>query len=69
MRSSAGFTVERSPKCGSWAKDQFDTLLIFMLKGRRPEKFRDNASVNVSGNLGFDGLVKSIADKRNKPSP
>ena len=29
-----------------------DNLLMFMLKGRRPETFRDNASIEHSGQTG-----------------
>lgn len=40
---------------------QSDTLLIFMLKGRKPEKYRDNASVEHSGKGG--GPVQFIIEK------
>jgi hypothetical protein len=33
------------------AMDDSDTLLIFTLKARRPEKYRDNVNHNHSGNL------------------
>jgi hypothetical protein len=33
-------------------KEPSDTLLIFLLKGRRPEKFRDNATVRHEGSDG-----------------
>lgn len=35
------------------AKDKSDLLLIFMLKGRRPEKFKDRAEVEHKGNVVF----------------
>jgi len=35
-------------QCGS-VQEFSDTLLIFLLKGRRPEKFRDNINLDVSG--------------------
>jgi hypothetical protein len=41
------------PKTGRRSRDDYsDTLLIFMLKGRRPEKFRDNARVEMTGEDG-----------------
>jgi hypothetical protein len=33
------------------AKESSDTLLIFLLKGRRPEKFKDRVSTEHSGQL------------------
>ncbi len=33
------------------AKDGSDTLLIFLLKGARPEKYRERFEANVTGNL------------------
>src|SRR5262249_19777084 len=35
-------------QCGV-VQEYSDTLLIFLLKGRRPEKFRDNINLDVSG--------------------
>lgn len=35
-------------RCGS-IREYSDTLLIFMLKARRPEKYRDNSSVEIGG--------------------
>lgn len=40
-----------------------DTLTIFLLKGRRAEKFRDNSSLNVSGGLDLGGLVMQSLKK------
>lgn len=34
-----------------------DTLLIFLLKGARPEKFRERVDTRVSGQLDVPGLV------------
>ena len=33
-----------------------DTLLMFLLKGRRPEKFRENYQVELSGKLELDDM-------------
>lgn len=33
-------------------KDGSDTLLIFLLKARRPNTYRERADVNVTGNVG-----------------
>lgn len=41
-----------------------DLLLIFLLKGRRPEKYRDNAKVEVTGNLTLTALVEQAAQRR-----
>ncbi len=45
-----------------------DTLLIFMLKGRRPGKFRDNAAVEVTGTDGgpltLEALVLATVARR-----
>lgn len=38
-----------------------DTLLIFMLKSRRPEKYRDNMRVEHAGKVGVD--VSSSSDE------
>ncbi len=38
-------------RCGS-IQEYSDTLLIFLLKARRPEKYRDNSSVEISGKGG-----------------
>lgn len=35
-----------------------DTLLIFMLKARRPHKFRDNATVEITGKDGGPLVVR-----------
>lgn len=34
-----------------------DTLTIFLLKGRRPVKYRDNAKLEVEGRLSLEQLV------------
>jgi hypothetical protein len=39
-----------------------DTLLIFLLKGARPEKYRDNARVEHAGSIGLEGLVAGDDD-------
>lgn len=38
-------------------KEYSDTLTIFLLKAHRPEKYRDNTNVNVSGTLTLEALV------------
>lgn len=35
-------------------REYSDTLLIFLLKGAAPEKYRDHTDLNVSGNLGVE---------------
>lgn len=37
-----------------------DTLLIFMLKARRPEKYRDNVKVEHTGNITFADLAAHV---------
>lgn len=39
-----------------------DTLLIFMLKARRPEVYRDNVKIVHSGNVGVDLSSKTDAE-------
>jgi hypothetical protein len=53
-------------KCGS-VREYSDTLLIFMLKAKRPLKFRDNVAIEHSGKidhgaLSDDELNAKIAD-------
>jgi hypothetical protein len=43
-------------QCGT-IREYSDTLMMFMLKGRRPEKFKDRGSVEHSGKLTLEGLV------------
>jgi hypothetical protein len=43
-----------------------DTLLIFLLKGRRPEKFKDKADVNVSGAVEHTHKVVRVPAKVKK---
>lgn len=42
--------------CGH-VKEFSDTLMIFMLKSRRPEKFKDRISNEITGKLTLDQLV------------
>jgi len=44
-----------------------DTLLIFMLKARRPMVFRDRADLNVTGHLTLEQLVAGAAKKPEEP--
>ncbi len=39
-------------------REYSDTLTIFLLKGRRPDKYRDNAKVEHSGEIGIAGVVR-----------
>ena len=45
-------------------RDYSDLLLIFLLKGRRPDVYRDNAKLEVSGNVTLTALVEQAAQKR-----
>ena len=45
-------------KCGS-VREYSDTLMIFLLKGGMPEKYRDNVNMNVSGGLDITVLEKA----------
>jgi hypothetical protein len=40
-----------------------DTLLIFLLKGARPRKFRDNASLELTGKDGGPVQLEPVVDK------
>jgi hypothetical protein len=42
-------------------KEYSDTLTIFLLKAHRPEKYRDNTNVNVSGTLTLEALLGAVA--------
>lgn len=39
-----------------------DTLLIFLLKGARPDKYRDNAKIEHTGRIGLEHLVAGEDD-------
>lgn len=39
-----------------------DTLLIFLLKGARPDKYRDNAKIEHTGRIGLEALVAGDDD-------
>lgn len=47
-----------------------DTLTIFLLKARRPEKFRDNVDIKHSGRvqLDFTDIVKRAASAEPEPT-
>jgi hypothetical protein len=45
-------------------RDYSDNLLMFLLRGRRPQTYRDNAKVEMSGNLTLTALVEQAAQKR-----
>ena len=40
-----------------------DTLLIFLLKGAKPLKYRDNVDLNVTGELSISGAVNRIRER------
>jgi hypothetical protein len=44
-------------KVGS-IREYSDTLLIFLLKGAKPEKYRDNAKVQLEGSMNHTGNVQ-----------
>ena len=55
--------------CGAIRKYS-DTLLIFLLKARRPNKFRERADLNLSGGLtveGWDIVGKVTPDPKSAP--
>jgi len=41
-----------------------DTLLIFLLKGARPQKYRDNVSVTAPTTLGVSVVLEQMRDDR-----
>jgi hypothetical protein len=41
-------------------KEYSDTLLIFMLKSRRPERYRDNVKVEHSGNVNVEMIPVAV---------
>lgn len=45
-------------------REYSDTLLIFLLKGKRPETYRDNVKVEHSGTVAHDLASKSDAELR-----
>jgi transposase-like protein len=56
-------TVEPLVSAGKHVTDvkkYSDTLLIFMLKARRPERYRDNVKVEHSGSITFADLAAII---------
>lgn len=48
-------------QCGTVQKYS-DTLLIFLLKGARPQKYRDNVSVDANVNVNFEQLLKKALE-------
>lgn len=45
-------------------REYSDLLMIFLLKGRRPEKYRDNSKLEVTGNITLTALVEQAAQRR-----
>ena len=72
MRSSAGFTVERSPKCGSWVK-QIAALAKRVAVGQAeemPEKLNTPGKRALYNNLGHDeALALKIDETVRKTRP
>lgn len=53
-------------ECGTVQKYS-DTLLIFLLKGARPQKYRENVSVDANVNVSFEQLLKkALEDDKGK---
>lgn len=50
----------RGEQCGA-IRRYSDRLLEFLLKGMRPHKFRENHSLEHSGNLNHEVIVKKLA--------
>lgn len=45
------------------AKDGSDVLMIFLLKARRPQKYRDNAHITHTGSLSLERVLFDDVDK------
>jgi hypothetical protein len=60
---AADFLESQAWKRATSAKKPSDVLLIFLLKGCRPEKFREN--LNLSGSVGI-GAAQAILEARKK---
>lgn len=54
-------------KVGS-IREYSDTLLIFLLKGRRPERFRDKVEHDLTGKLTVEKIERIIVDPANPHS-
>lgn len=56
-------------QCGV-VREYSDTLTIFLLKARRPEKYRDNVSINhgIEPKSPLAGLLQQIAGSALKPT-
>jgi hypothetical protein len=61
--------VYQGGKQVGFVQDYSDTLLIFMLKGRRPQKFRDNTHVEHGGGLTLEQLVAGSLPGKPKAGP
>ena len=48
-------------ECGTIQKYS-DTLLIFLLKGAKPQKYRDNVVVDANVNITFEQLLKKALE-------
>lgn len=46
-----------------------DTLLIFLLKGAKPEKYRENVKAEVTGSLEVHAIFDALASMTNTDEP
>ena len=51
---------------GTMVREYSDTLTIFLLKGRRPEKFKERAEVDHKGGLTIHQFLDEIPDHDDK---
>lgn len=50
-------------ECGT-IREYSDTLLIFLMKGAMPEKYRDRAEVKHSGDIGLGALFEAFSKQK-----
>lgn len=56
--------VYQGGKLVGHVQEYSDTLLIFLLKGRKPEKYRENSHIEHSGKLSLEQLVAGSLPKK-----
>ena len=56
----------KGEECGT-VQEYSDTLLIFLLKGAMPGKYKDNFSVDANVNVTFEQLLKKALDSGDDP--
>jgi hypothetical protein len=54
--------IVREGKIVGTVRDYSDNLLMFLLKGRRPETYRDNAKITHNGAVDLNPLGKLLQD-------